>query len=76
MENGLWRRNGNMQSAIVVGASLSGLMIGIALAREGIQVTIIEKSSEQRGGGGGLRVEGGTFGQSKTERLLRMDIVV
>lgn len=71
MKNGLWRRNENIQSAIVVGASLSGLMTGIALAREGIQVTIVEKAGEQRGHGGGLRVEEGGFGQSKTERLLR-----
>lgn len=75
MGNGLLRRRvnreENRQSAVVVGASLSGLMTGIALAREGIHVTMVEKAGEERGLGSGLRVDGGTFGQSKTERLLR-----
>ena len=57
--------------AVIVGASLSGLMTGIALAQEGVHVTIVEKVGENRRGGSGLRVDGGTFGQSKTEKLLK-----
>ncbi|MDY0410098.1 NAD(P)/FAD-dependent oxidoreductase [Virgibacillus soli] len=62
---------GNNESAVVVGASLSGLMTGIALAREGLHVTIIEKAEEERPSGGGLRVDGGMFDRSKTARLLK-----
>ncbi|MYL60893.1 NAD(P)-binding protein, partial [Virgibacillus halodenitrificans] len=58
-------------TAVVVGASLSGLMTGIALAREGLHVTILERASEGRPGGAGLQVDGARFGQSKTEKLLR-----
>lgn len=59
------------ESAIIVGASLSGLMTGISLAREGIYVTILEKVSEEPRTGSGLQVDGGTFEMSKTGRLLR-----
>ncbi len=58
-------------SAVIVGASLSGLMTGIALAREGLHVTIVERAEEGRPGGAGLRVDGARFGQTKTEKLLR-----
>lgn len=58
-------------SAIVVGASLSGLMAAIALAREGICVTILEKSTEDRPIGAGLQVDGAILIQTKTEKLLR-----
>ncbi|KOS67702.1 hypothetical protein AEA09_03435 [Lysinibacillus contaminans] len=58
-------------TAVIVGASLSGLMAGIALAQEGVHVTIVDKVGENRRGGSGLRVDGGTFGQSKTEKLLK-----
>src|SRR5690625_3199485 len=58
-------------TAIVVGGSLAGMMAGIALAREGIYVTIIEKAGEDRPVGAGLQVGGGTFVQTKTEKLLR-----
>ncbi|GAB4074183.1 FAD-dependent urate hydroxylase HpxO [Barrientosiimonas marina] len=58
-------------SAVVVGASLSGLMAGIALAREGLHVTILEKADEDRPGGAGLQVDGGLFDRSKTARYLR-----
>ena len=60
-----------IQTAIVIGASLSGLMAAIALAEEGIHVTVVEKVDENRQGGSGLRVNGGTLGKSKTERLLK-----
>lgn len=59
------------ESAIIVGASLSGLMTGIALAREGLYVTILEKVGEEQRTGSGLQVDGGTFEMSKTGRLLR-----
>ncbi|MCG3087789.1 FAD-dependent oxidoreductase [Sporosarcina cyprini] len=62
---------GQKGAAVIVGASLSGLMSGIALAQEGVQVTIVEKVGEHRIGGSGLRVDGGTFGRSKTEKLLK-----
>ncbi|WP_182201156.1 FAD-dependent oxidoreductase [Paraliobacillus salinarum] len=58
-------------TAIIVGASLSGLMAGIALSREGLNVTILERAKEGRPGGAGLQVDGSRFGASKTENLLR-----
>lgn len=58
-------------SAIVVGASLSGLMAGIALAREGINVLILDKINTTPREGAGLQVDGGAFEMSKTARLLR-----
>lgn len=63
-------KESNNDSAIVVGGSLSGLMAAIALAEEGVFVTVLEKEGPQRGFGGGLQVEGGSFLQSKTEKLL------
>jgi monoamine oxidase len=46
--NGSFRNVGQQPNgtAIIVGASLSGLMAGIALAQAGLQVTILE--SERR----------------------------
>lgn len=61
----------HIKSAIIVGASLSGLMTGIALAREGLQVTILEKAGEEQRTGSGLQVDAGTLKMSKTARLLR-----
>lgn len=58
-------------SAIIVGASLSGLMTGIALAREGLHVTILERASEERRSGAGLQVDSGELDRTKTARLLR-----
>lgn len=71
METSEKQANHHIQTAIVIGASLSGLMAAIALAEEGIRVTVIEKVEENRQGGSGLRVNGGTFGKTKTERLLK-----
>ena len=71
METSRIQENHHIQTAIVSGASLSGLMAAIALAEEGIRVTVIEKVDENRQGGSGLRVNGGTVGKSKTERLLK-----
>lgn len=71
MRNIFEKVNDQIETAVIVGASLSGLMTGIALAQEGVHVTIVEKVEENRRGGSGLRVDGGTFGKSKTEKLLK-----
>lgn len=71
MENLTRNHSRKEPSAIVVGASLSGLMTGIALAREGINVTILEKSGEEQRTGSGLQVNGGMLDLTKTARLLR-----
>lgn len=63
--------NNDRSNAIVVGASLSGLMAGISLAREGLTVTILEKSGDEQRTGSGLQVSGGMFERSKTGKLLR-----
>lgn len=57
--------------AIVVGGSLAGLMAAISLAQEEVGVTVLEKSGPNRESGGGLRVDGSSLFQSKTEKLLR-----
>ena len=46
-------------SAVVVGASLAGLSLCISLARSGLTVTALERASEDRRGGTGLRLWGG-----------------
>src|SRR5699024_8300469 len=61
----------DQHTALIVGGSLSGLMTGIALAREGVAVTILEKVGEEQRQGSGLQVDGGGFDMSKTARLLR-----
>ena len=38
-------------TAVIVGASLSGLMTGIALAQAGLNVTILERVSAERRSG-------------------------
>ena len=58
-------------TAIVIGGSLSGLMTGIALAEEGVQVTILEKVSKGARSGAGLQVDAASFVATGTERLLR-----
>jgi 2-polyprenyl-6-methoxyphenol hydroxylase-like FAD-dependent oxidoreductase len=59
------------QSAIIVGASLSGLMTGIALARTGLKVTILERVSSKPRSGAVLQVDSGDLDQSMTAKLLR-----
>ena len=43
----------------IIGASLSGLMTGIALARAGLSVTILERASAERRSGAALQVNSG-----------------
>ncbi|MCM3790185.1 FAD-dependent monooxygenase [Domibacillus indicus] len=59
------------KSALVVGASLSGLMAGITLARAGFIVTILERAAEERRSGAGLQVDSGEIDRNKTAKFLR-----
>jgi len=59
------------KSAVVVGASLSGLMAGIALARAGLNVTILERAGVERRSGAGLQVDSGEIDRTKTAKFLR-----
>jgi len=59
------------ESAVVVGASLSGLMAGIALARAGLNVTILERAGVERRSGAGLQVDSGEIDRTKTAKFLR-----
>ena len=65
------KKDSSNGAAIVVGASLSGLMTGIALAREGVQVTLLEKVGSGHRSGAGLQVDAAGFNATGTERLLR-----
>jgi 2-polyprenyl-6-methoxyphenol hydroxylase-like FAD-dependent oxidoreductase len=58
-------------SAIVVGASLSGLMTGIALAHEGWHVTILERVGSKPRSGAVLQVDSGDIDQNMTAKKLR-----
>ncbi|KKI91874.1 hypothetical protein WQ54_12145 [Bacillus sp. SA1-12] len=58
-------------TAIVVGASLSGLMTAIALSQAGINVTILERAGEERRSGAGLQVDNGETDRTKTAKFLR-----
>lgn len=62
---------GNKGTAIVVGASLAGLMAGIALAQQGIHITILEKAENKARSGSGLQVEGKRMERSKTAKILQ-----
>ncbi|WP_081392537.1 FAD-dependent monooxygenase [Paenibacillus odorifer] len=59
------------QSAVVVGASLSGLMAGIALARSGLHVTILESAGAKPRSGAVLQVESGDIDRTLTAKALR-----
>jgi 2-polyprenyl-6-methoxyphenol hydroxylase-like FAD-dependent oxidoreductase len=71
--NGSFRKAGQQQNgtAIIVGASLSGLMTGIALAQAGSKVTILERVSADRRSGAVLQVDSGERDISKTAKYLR-----
>jgi 2-polyprenyl-6-methoxyphenol hydroxylase-like FAD-dependent oxidoreductase len=55
----------------IIGASLSGLMTGIALARAGLKVTILERASAERRSGAALQVDSGEIVVSTTAKYLR-----
>jgi len=58
-------------SAIIVGASLSGLMTGIALSRAGMNVTILERVGAKPRSGAVLQVDSGEIDRTKTAKVLR-----
>lgn len=58
-------------SAVIVGGSLSGLMTAIALSKKGIRVTVLEKSKEEARSGAGLKIDGYSPNQTKTEEKLK-----
>lgn len=59
------------ESAVVVGASLSGLMAGIALGRDGLNVTILERAGAKPRSGAVLQVDGGDIDRTTTAKVLR-----
>lgn len=58
-------------TAVVVGASLAGLMTSLALARAGLRVTLLERGSATPAGGALLEVDGGDVDQTATAKALR-----
>src|SRR5688572_12665445 len=60
-----------MGRVLIVGASLSGLMTGIALANAGLKVTILERASDERRSGAALQVDSGERDTSVTAKYLR-----
>src|SRR3954468_22192768 len=58
-------------TAVIVGASLSGLMTGIALAQAGLNVTILERVSAERRSGAVLQVDSGERDLLPTAVFLR-----
>lgn len=58
-------------SAIIVGASLSGLMTGIALSRAGMKVTILERAGAEPRSGAVLQVNSGEMDRTNTAKFLR-----
>jgi 2-polyprenyl-6-methoxyphenol hydroxylase-like FAD-dependent oxidoreductase len=58
-------------SAVVVGASLAGLMTGLALARAGVTVTIVDRVGPEPRSGAVLQVDSGERDVSETAKSLR-----
>ncbi|GGC15228.1 MULTISPECIES: FAD-dependent monooxygenase [Dyadobacter] len=58
-------------SVVVVGASLAGLMMGIALAKAGMKVTILERVGTKPRSGAVLQVDSGERDNSATAKSLR-----
>ncbi|MNQ26923.1 FAD-dependent urate hydroxylase [compost metagenome] len=58
-------------SAIIVGASLSGLMTAIALAETGMNVTVVEKTGSKPRNGAALQVDSGETDYTLTAQYLR-----
>lgn len=71
MENNNINNKKRNDSAVIVGGSLSGLMTAIALADEGIKVTVLEKAKEGSRLGAGLQIHGYSVNQSKIEEKLK-----
>src|SRR5688500_2204834 len=69
--SGLKSHHQTIGKVIIVGASLSGLMAGIALANAGLKVTILERASEERRSGAALQVDSGERDMSATAKYLR-----
>jgi 2-polyprenyl-6-methoxyphenol hydroxylase-like FAD-dependent oxidoreductase len=69
--SGLKSRQQTICKVIIVGASLSGLMTGIALANAGLQVTILERAGDERRSGAALQVDSGERDTSTTAKYLR-----
>jgi 2-polyprenyl-6-methoxyphenol hydroxylase-like FAD-dependent oxidoreductase len=69
--SGLKSRQQTIGKVIIVGASLSGLMTGIALANAGLKVTILERASDERRSGAALQVDSGERDTSATAKYLR-----
>lgn len=63
--------NNKPLSAIVVGASLAGLMTGLSLAHSGVSVTILEKTSATPRSGASLRVDPARPDSSESAEFLR-----
>jgi 2-polyprenyl-6-methoxyphenol hydroxylase-like FAD-dependent oxidoreductase len=68
---GLKSHQQTIGKVIIVGASLSGLMTGIALANAGLKVTILERASAERRSGAALQVDSGESDISTTAKYLR-----
>ncbi|MCA1040691.1 FAD-dependent monooxygenase [Bacillus infantis] len=62
---------GAKDSAVIVGASLSGLMTGIALSQAGMNVTVLERVGAKPRSGAVLQVDSGEIDQTETAKLLR-----
>jgi 2-polyprenyl-6-methoxyphenol hydroxylase-like FAD-dependent oxidoreductase len=58
-------------TAIVVGASLAGLMASLSLARAGLHVTLLERGSANPPSGALLQVDGGDEDRTGTAKALR-----
>jgi 2-polyprenyl-6-methoxyphenol hydroxylase-like FAD-dependent oxidoreductase len=69
--SGLKSHQQTIGKVIIVGASLSGLMTGIALANTGLKVTILERASDERRSGAALQVDSGETDISTTAKYLR-----
>jgi 2-polyprenyl-6-methoxyphenol hydroxylase-like FAD-dependent oxidoreductase len=64
-------RQQTISKVIIVGASLSGLMTGIALANVGLKVTILDRASNERRSGAVLQVDSRESDISATAKYLR-----
>ncbi|MNN57684.1 hypothetical protein D3C81_1726830 [compost metagenome] len=59
------------EHAIIVGGSLGGLMMGLALSRSGYTVTILERADSSLRNGAFIRLQTKPYSKSKIERELR-----